>query len=96
MSVDSGLLAQGDGESSANASDGSDGVWHESLSVQVSVQHSDNVLKVCCVLYVQALALNETCLPCSSTLNRFYKNRIKRMNADKQKQATLDCIDDLV
>lgn len=96
MGIDSGLLAEGDCESSADASDSSDGVWHQSLAVQVGVQDSDNVLEVCCVLYVQALALHDSLLPCSSTLNRFYKNRIKRMNADRESEAKLACIDDLV
>lgn len=74
LDVDSGLLAQGDGEASAQSSDGSDGVWHQSLAVQVSVENTDNVLEAVWVLYVQALALSQRRLPSSSTLNRFYKN----------------------
>lgn len=44
--VYSGLLAESDGESTADTSDGSDGVRNQSLSFDVGVQDTDNVLEV--------------------------------------------------
>ena len=94
--VDSGLLAQGDSESPAQTSDGSDGVWHQSLAVQVRVEHTDNVLEAIWVLYVQALALSKFGLPSSSTLNRFYKNWIKRMNGESSEALESKCLEELM
>ena len=53
------LLAKSDGESSADSLYGSDCVWHESLSVNVRVEYTDNVLKVVYFLQIQALALSQ-------------------------------------
>ena len=40
------LLAQSDSKSSAKTSDGSDCVWDESLTIDVGIQDTDNVLEV--------------------------------------------------
>jgi hypothetical protein len=71
--LDSGLSAKGDGESSSNSLDGVDGVRHESLSVNVRVEDTNNVLEVSWVLEVKALALLLLLfLPYSLTLGDLY------------------------
>ena len=51
--ADSGLLAEQDGESSANSSDASDGERSLSFTVEVGVQDSENVLEVVDVFEIQ-------------------------------------------
>lgn len=55
--LDSSLSAKCDGESSSNSLDGVDGVWNESLSINIRVEDTNNVLEVSWVLEVKALAL---------------------------------------